>query len=210
MENGCYSPVHVSLSDSQSCVWLGMVPNMVTPLTHALRTNCAIQQGQTKANNLWQWSRLGSGCLRGRFSEEILAVLGEIEMSLWQKRVLAAVTAPGAEIRDRFIPLHLALIRPHLKHASNMVSPSKTPNTDQLQWFWESTLRPPVLEHLSLRWGWGRWACSDSRRQSPRGDLQGGYSGGSQDFPTGVSQELQNKSKAEMGSLECTEGEILS
>lgn len=137
--------VHVSLSDSQSCLGLGMVPNTVTPLTHTLRTNCEIQQGQTKAHNLWQWCRLGSGCLRGMSPEGTLAVLVDTEMSLcqeswqleWPTATGAVLTEHGQKIRDRFISLHLALIRLHLKHASSIVPPSKTPNTDQLEWFWK-------------------------------------------------------------------------
>lgn len=81
--------VHVSLSDSQSCVWLGMVPNVVTPLTHLENKLCNSTRTD-KANNLWQWLRLGSGCLRGRFSEETRVVLGDTEMSPCQKWVLAA------------------------------------------------------------------------------------------------------------------------
>lgn len=103
----------------------------------------------------------------------------------------------GQEVRDRLIPLHLALIRPHLKHASSIVLPLKTPNNDQLQWFWESAPRPSGLEHLALRWGWGRWACSDRRKQSSRGLLQGTYLGCSQDFPSDVSQEVESKLKAQ-------------
>lgn len=46
------------------------------------------------------------------------------------------LTEHGQKIRDRFISLHLSLIRLHLKHASSIVPPSKTPNTDQLKDKW--------------------------------------------------------------------------
>lgn len=62
--------VQISLSDSQLCVKLETLPQRTNPWTYTFRTKYEIQWGQTKANNLWQWSRLWPARLGGSHAEE--------------------------------------------------------------------------------------------------------------------------------------------
>lgn len=118
--------VRISLSDSQLCVKLETLPQRINPWTYTFRTKYEIQWGQTKANNLWQWSRLRPAWLGGSHAEEPWEALVGRKLSQshqWALSVELVNSIQGcvnrsmiSRSRQRFISLYSALIRPHLQH----------------------------------------------------------------------------------------------